>query len=129
MFIGDSLLLNEGFTRNFHLQPSRILHRVKPVLNGSNVSSKAMKFYNKQIIIIDTTLLFNNRSRKHIDVLILSKNPGIYITKLVESFDIKQIVADGSVKAWKARLWKRDADSLSIPFHDVTQSGAFVMNL
>jgi competence protein ComEC len=128
-FIGDPILLNDGFSRNFHLQPSRVLHRVKPESNTGNLSSKMFKFYNKRILIIDSTILFNNNSQKPIDVIVLSKNPKIYIPKLIEAFDIKQIVADGSVPIWKVKLWKRDADSLSIPFHDVTQSGAFVMEM
>jgi len=33
------------------------------------------------------------------------------------------------VPAWKTNYWKRDCDSLQIPWHDVTMKGAFVMKL
>jgi competence protein ComEC len=47
----------------------------------------------------------------------------------VQSFSIKQIVIDGSVPPWKAKLWKKDCDSLHIPCFDVSEKGAFVMKL
>jgi competence protein ComEC len=49
--------------------------------------------------------------------------------KLVSSLNIRQVVIDGSVPSWKARYWKKDCDSLGIPYHDVSIQGAFVMNL
>ena len=49
--------------------------------------------------------------------------------KLAASLDIKQVVLDGSVPAWKAKYWKKDCDSLKIPLYDVAMSGAFVMEL
>ena len=49
--------------------------------------------------------------------------------KLAASLDIKQVVFDGSVPAWKANYWKKDCDSLHIPWYDVTTKGAFVMSL
>jgi competence protein ComEC len=64
-----------------------------------------------------------------IDVLILSKNPRLYISNLIKTFEVGQIVIDGSVPQWKAKLWKKDCDSLHIPCFDVSEKGAFVMNL
>jgi competence protein ComEC len=48
---------------------------------------------------------------------------------MAETFSIKQVVFDGSCPAWKIKYWKMDCDSLHIPFHDVSEKGAFVMNL
>ena len=39
------------------------------------------------------------------------------------------MVFDGSVPAAKLKYWKKDCDSLHIPYHDVSEKGAFVMNL
>ncbi len=47
----------------------------------------------------------------------------------MQAFSIKQIVMDGSVPQWKAKLWKKDCDSLQIPHYDVSELGAFVMKL
>ena len=63
------------------------------------------------------------------NLIVLSKNPKLYISNLNEVFAIKQVVIDGSVPAWKAKLWKKDCDSLQVPCHDVSEKGAFVMKL
>jgi competence protein ComEC len=128
-FIGDSDLLNDDFLRNFHLQPSRVLHRVG-VASFLPADSKEFDINSRHIAIVDTSLKFLPQvQRPKLDLVILSKNPKLYISNLVQSFAADQIVIDGSVSAWKAQLWKRDCDSLHIPCYDVSESGAFVMEL
>ncbi|MCW3119864.1 MAG: ComEC family competence protein, partial [Chitinophagaceae bacterium] len=39
------------------------------------------------------------------------------------------VVFDGSVPSRKAAYWKKDCDSLHIPWYDVNEKGAFVMSL
>lgn len=128
-YIGDSVLLYDDFTRNFHIQPSRVLHRAAP----SQIipfSCKELQCGNKKIIVIDSTEYFKPLEPKQtVDVLILSKNPKLYISSLIKTFFIHQIVIDGSVPQWKAKLWKKDCDSLGIACFDVSEKGAFVMNL
>lgn len=127
-FIGDSILWYDDLLRNFHLQPSRILHRIVP--DSSAIAAHEFQINNKHIALIDTTVYFSDTiPKQNIDVLILSKNPKLYIMALHNRFSIGQIVIDGSVPAWKARLWQRDCDSLHIPCYDVSEKGAFVMNL
>lgn len=88
------------------------------------------QMHHKRIVLLDTALQFTTANPKPvIDVLVLSKNPKLYIGTLQKSFAIRQIVVDGSVPAWKAQLWKRDADSLHIPYYDVSEKGAFVMQV
>ncbi len=128
-FIGDSDLLYDDFTRNFHVQPSRVLHRIEQD-QTIPIFCKEFEFLSKKIVVIDSTMNFIQPTLKQtIDVLILSKNPKLYISNLTKTFFIKQIVVDGSVPAWKASLWKKDCDSLHIPYFDVSEKGAFVMNL
>jgi len=125
-FIGDSALLQDGFIRNFHLNPSRIQHRINKTDLASN--PKCFAFCNKSFLIIDEPIKPAN-FKTRVDILILSKNPKLYISQLQSSFSLGQIVIDGSVPSWKARLWKKDCDSLRIPYYDVAEKGAFVMNL
>lgn len=127
-FIGDSSLLFDDFVRNFHLQPSRIMHRIS--LSPNNESThKSFRVGEKQVLLLDETTSFLTASQKQtIDLLILSKNPRVYITDLAEAFQIKQAVIDGSVPLWKAALWKKDCASLQIPCYSVGEEGAFVMN-
>ncbi|HKO81560.1 MAG TPA: hypothetical protein VJU78_14245, partial [Chitinophagaceae bacterium] len=89
-----------------------------------------ISFYNKKILLIDSIVSFTPSAAKYpIDLLIVSKNPKLYISQLNHSLIINQIVFDGSVPAWKLKYWKKDCDSLHIPYHDVSEKGAFVMNL
>jgi competence protein ComEC len=127
-FIGDDVLNQNDFLRNFHVKPSRIIHRV-PISAPFN-PIKSFSINNKNIVIVDSTHLYNAKPEKEIvDLLILSKNPKVYIIRLNDAFNIKQIVADASVPAWKVKLWKKDADALNIPFYDISEKGAFVMKL
>jgi competence protein ComEC len=128
VFAGDDVLIDDNFLRNFHIKPSRILHRVsKPPLH---IREKSFNVKGKNIVIADTSLwLEKNSEKKNVDLLVLSKNPKVYINNLHQVFNIKQIVADASTPAWKVKLWKKDSDSLQIPFHDVSEKGAFVMKL
>lgn len=124
-FIGDTL---DRFTENFHLRPSRIMHRASSAILHD--TGNYIMIHNKRILLLDKTISFDITARKQtIDLLILSKNPRIYMNKLTPALDIKQVVVDGSVPAWKSRYWKKDCDSLHIPWHDVTIKGAFAMNL
>jgi competence protein ComEC len=81
-------------------------------------------------MIIDTTIKFLPATRKPtVDVLILSRKPRLRINDLQQAFYMKQIVVDGSVPAWKKGLWKKECDSLRIPYYDVSEKGAFVMKM
>ncbi|HYH16752.1 MAG TPA: ComEC/Rec2 family competence protein, partial [Flavisolibacter sp.] len=124
-FIGDSTVWQTAALFNFHIQPSRIQHRIEQVSISTN---KGFVVGGKQCLIIDTTLTFQPQPVKPvIDLLILSKNPKLYLEKLSEIYIIKQIVVDASVPFWKADLWKRSAGALHIPFYNIQEKGAFVM--
>ena len=85
---------------------------------------------NKRIMLVNETMEVEPEEEKPaIDLMILSRSPRLYIPKLSEMIDIRQIVFDSSVPAWRMAYWKRDCDSLGIPWHDVSKNGAFVMNL
>lgn len=132
-FIGDSLTGED--IQNFHLRPSRTLHRAKPAqaLDNCIHSGNYLTAYNKHILLLNKPMSFtipdSTTQRPIIDLLILSQNPKLYIRQLSRSLEIRQVVIDGSVPAWKSLFWKRDWDSLHIPCHDVTVKGAFAMNL
>lgn len=130
-FIGDSSLLADDFARNFHLKPSRIWHRISPKkLPTVYQQGNYISFYGKRILIVDKHLSFGSKEPKDsLDLLIISGNPKLYFTKFSSSYNIQQVVVDGSAPTWKIKYWKKDCDSLKIPFHDVSTKGAFIMNL
>ncbi len=131
-FLGDSDLLTNDFARNFHLKPSRVLYRITDVnaLDNLLVHENYLSYQGKHVLLVDEPVSFVPQQPKPtIDLLVISKNPKVYMKKLAASLYIKQVVFDGSVPAWKANYWKKDCDSLHIPWHDVTVKGAFVMTL
>jgi competence protein ComEC len=130
-FAGDSSLQSDDFTRNFHLQPARTLQRLHPVgeLENLFINGSYITFLNRHILLLDETRQYQPAAGKQtIDLLIVSGNPKLYFNRLQQSFTIRQVVVCTS-PAWKKKLWKRDCDSLRIPFHDVSMDGAFVMNI
>jgi competence protein ComEC len=132
LFVGDSDLLADDFIRNFHIKPARILHRIEQIggLESFRQEDNIINYYNKRILLIDQTKQFAALENKMpVDLLILSGNPKFYFTTIVKTFSVKQVVFDGSCPAWKINYWKKDCDSLRIPYHDVSEKGAFVMNL
>ncbi len=131
-FVGDSDLLSNDFARNFHLKPSRILQRIndKEAPQQLTINNNYINYYNKHILFLSSTVYYKTAEFKSdIDLLIISKNPKLYLQTLAEGVNIKQVVFDGSVPAWKSKYWKADCDSLHIPWYDVSISGAFVMKL
>ena len=128
-FVGDSACLSDPFIKSFHLKPSRTIART---LGGVNETSgnKTWRMGNKRIMLVSEAMEVEPEEEKPtIDLIILSRSPRLYISKLSEIIDIRQIVFDSSVPAWRMAYWKRDCDSLGIPWHDVSKNGAFVMNL
>jgi len=131
-FVGDSDILSDDFVWNFHLKPSRVLHRVEPVdeLRDLSEQENLMQYGSKKILLIDKNYEFGSLDAKiPIDILVVSKNPKLYFSSLTRAFNIRQVVFDGSVPSWKLKYWMKDCDSLSIPYYDVNTKGAFVMNL
>jgi competence protein ComEC len=131
-FIGDSSLLADDFIRNFHIKPSRILHRIEPAGKFSDYHRQEnLVLYNdKKILLIDGTRRYLPLENKiQVDLLLISGNPKLYFSQLSKTFSIRQVVFDGSCPAWKVNYWKKDCDSLRIPYHNVIEEGAFVMNI
>lgn len=132
-FIGDTALVIDGFLRNFHIKPSRVLHRINPANNLQNfaINNHLISCNGKQILIIDSSILipFQPTEKIKVDAIVLTKNPKIYFSKLVQHFNCKQYVFDSSNPYWKVNYWKKDADSLGIKYHSTATDGAFEMNL
>ncbi|MBY0476375.1 MAG: ComEC family competence protein [Chitinophagaceae bacterium] len=128
---GDAVLLQDGFLRNFHLKPSRILYHSyhSPLMPGS-VQNNSYRINGKKIIHINQSYVFDSlQNRIKADVLIISKNPRLYISDLLKTVDCKLIVFDSSNPQWKINLWKKDCERLQLNYFCTSEQGAFVMNL
>ena len=107
----------------------RTLKLKSPRFVGGFLYENQFIFNNKRIIIVDAPLVNTDKSvSANVDVAILSGNPKLYISDLIKQITPAQIIIDSSVPAWKASYWKKDCDSLQIPYFDVSEKGAFVMN-
>jgi competence protein ComEC len=131
-FKGDSAIMHDLDLQNFHLAPSRILHRVKPVdsLDALRISGNLFQFSSKLVLIIDSALPLQNPAHKiKVDMILLSKNAAVDIDKLINTFDCQQVVIDGTNTFRKIKRWSNDCVRLGIPYHVVSEQGAFVLNL
>ena len=115
-----------------YVNPTRILFRLLPAeeIPAFNVSGNHISFLSKKTVLLNGLKHYQpGPTRVATDLLILSQNPSEDAGQLSRSLDIRQVVADATVPAWKVRRWQQQCDSLDIPFHDVRTKGAFVMNL
>ena len=130
-FIGDSILMEDGFLRNFHIKPSRVLHRINATDSMQNISIKKnlISSNGKNILIIDDAFQIPTLSEKiKLDAIIITKNPKIYLKHLSTLFNCNQYIFDSSNPFWKIAYWKKDADSLHLQHHSTATQGAFVMD-
>jgi competence protein ComEC len=129
-FIGDSILKEDGFLRNFHIKPSRILHRTTESDSISNITYKKNFIFtrNKSVALIDSPVFYVGNKIK-VDAVIITKNPKVYIDRLYKTFDCKQYIFDGSNSMWKINKWKQACDSLHLQYHICSLQGAYEINL
>ena len=130
-FVGDADLQNDDYLRNFHLKPSRTLHRIHPAnsIKSLYISYPFIQYQGKRILLVDKPFKFQNRFKIPIDLIIVSHNPRVYISELVKVFDCKQYVFDASNSTYKINQWKKDCDSLHLRHYSTPDEGAFELNL
>lgn len=131
-FEGDRVLLDEGFLQNFHLKPSRVLHRITPAnqLQNLKIAGHEILFGNRRILLADTALyIIPDAAPVNVDLLIISTRQKINMEELAARLDIKQVVADGVVPFWILESLNKKCHQLGIPFHEVQNNGAFVLNI
>ena len=130
IFIGDDELNKDGFLRNFHIQPSRIKHRIQAdtLLKNIFMNEQFILTKKQKILLLDKSNVVLPK-QSNWDVVILSKNPKVSITKLYQFTKFSKVIMDGSNGLWKINQWKRECDSLHLQYHICSQQGAFEMNL
>jgi competence protein ComEC len=131
-FKGDEELTEDDFLQNFHLRPNRILCRVnnRAALPSLLYFPGCWLFNNKRIVVVDEYCRYDKQpERIKADIVILSKNTGLSITDLVNVFDCRQLILDGSNAPWKVDKWKADCQKLGLACYSVVDKGAFVMSM
>lgn len=132
-FKGDSVLSFDGMLQNFHIKPARIelqLNKNEEVPENLFQRNNFFHFMEKTLLVIDSSFAYEPQQQKiNVDVIVISKNPKIYISQLTKVFNCKQYVFDASNSLWKIDKWKKDCELLHLRFHSVPENGAFIMDL
>lgn len=128
-FLGDSILQQPGFLQNFHIKPSRILHRLQyaTLVDGVQFSPPILSYKNKKILIVNNSYEIGDTTAFY-DVVLITQNPKLYITEFSKKVKTNQLVFDGSNPLWKIELWQKDCINLHLPHHITAQQGAYTIN-
>ncbi len=132
LFLGDPSLTGKTSLENYHLQPARVQYGVdkRDILPNTLISDGMIIGHRKSILVINHSFYFTPSDQKiPVDIIILSGNPKIYISQLASVFTCSQYVFDSSNPMWKIRYWKKDADSLHLRHHTISEQGAFEVDL
>ncbi len=132
-FIGDSVLLADGLLQNFHLKPGRISMQLNKRTDSINGLFKKDNFYGfgrQKLLLIDHAIAIEPAAKKiDLDIIIISKNPKLYIAELYKAFNCRTIVFDASNSLWKIEKWKQDCDKLHLQHYSIPEKGAYVLNI
>ncbi|MES2777134.1 MAG: ComEC/Rec2 family competence protein [Bacteroidota bacterium] len=128
-FIGDSILLQEGFLQNFHLKPSRVFHQMEGVdhLPGVGFSNNAIQVGDKKIIMVRAGIEPSETEITSADLLIITGSPKLKLADLVQSVNPGMIVADATNSRYKISQWQKEAETLHLRFHAVAGQGAYTL--
>jgi competence protein ComEC len=127
-----SALQQNETLQKFHLQPSRLLHRVINSFNPGKllVEKNFFRFGNTSFLLIDGALdLDEFYPNTFVDIIILSHNPAIKMAQINGVFSCRHIVFDASNSAWKVAKWQQECAQLGLTCFSVADRGAFVFNL
>jgi competence protein ComEC len=131
-FYGDDEFKADGVLQNFNLKPARVSLQIEEssdTLKALSNKNRLWQFYNKSIMIIDSTIQFEpNNNQLAIDVLLICKNPKIRIVDITASVSPNIIVFDASNSLWKIAQWKKECDELHLQYFITGEQGAFILD-
>ncbi len=132
-FYGDDDFKKEGVLQNFNLKPARVSLQVEPSFDTLTALKRhrfIWQFYDKKIMVIDSTIKFESIATKtFVDVLLISKNPLIHITDITSAVNAACIVFDASNSLWKITQWKKECEDLHLQYFITGEKGAFTLNV
>jgi competence protein ComEC len=86
-----------------------------------------MNIHSKKLLIIDNSGIYKNISYKA-DFVLLTQSPKINLQRLIEEFNPKMIIADGSNYKSYTLLWEKTSKKNNTKFHSTGEDGAFIVN-
>jgi competence protein ComEC len=82
-----------------------------------------ISFQNKRILVIDSLGIYKTSIRP--EIIVLSQNPKINLTRLINEVKPKLIVADKSNYKNTIKLWEATCRKEKIPFHAIAEKGFY----
>ena len=105
------------------------MHRIRQVRH-TPFQTGSVRFGGKNILLIDEAFVCTPSEKKNpVDLVVLSGRPKIRLKDLFDAFEIRQVVLDATVPARLAASWKSECKAQGIACHNLTENGAFQMNL
>jgi competence protein ComEC len=132
-FYGDEEFREDGALQNFNLKPARVSMQVeesKDTLISLTHSGRLWQFYNKKIMVIDSTVQFEPTITKlKVEVLLICNKPKINISDIVKAVMPNIIVFDASNSLWKIAQWKKECEELHLQYFITGEQGAFILDV
>ncbi|WP_123891862.1 ComEC/Rec2 family competence protein [Chitinophaga costaii] len=126
-FAGDPEVLNNTALLQQHLLPARLPRYIarQYILPGA----QCLAFASHRLVIVQDKLPTASPIKKFkTDYILLSHNPDVDISQLLQSFDTQLFIFDASCSSGKIKQWKNDCEALTLRCFSVPEQGAFVVN-
>jgi competence protein ComEC len=145
LMLVDSAKLTDPSVLDFHVINHHTRCGVKPrlmafgdlhqeqAITQANLSFKArhpfVQFGNKLVMLVDrNTALIENESPLEASLLIVidsHRHPKL----ILQSYKAAAVIISNKVPPWNTSLWREACHELEVPYHDVREKGAFVLDI
>lgn len=83
----------------------------------------AISFQNKRILVVDSLGIYKTSIRP--EIIVLTQNPKINLTRLIQEIKPKEIIADKSNYKNALKTWEATCRREKIPFHAIAEKGFY----
>ncbi|KAF0243080.1 MAG: competence protein [Chitinophagaceae bacterium] len=131
-YLGNPTVYNNPLWVNNYLNPTRTKYR------AAIPNEKPIQLQAPQLLVGAAKKVFILRSSKNLPLqpypdsvhaVVITGNPSIHMSEIVQVVKTNQLVFDCSNAMWKIERWKKEAEHLHLRHHSVPQEGAFVFDL
>ena len=94
------------------------------------ISSNQIVAHPSAIVVLLTENRFKSKESSQVfpvDYLIVAFDNSFSITELAALFQPKKIIIDASIGRYTAEKMRKECDKLNVPYHDISNSGAFLV--
>jgi len=130
--ICDTGIINNNELQKFNINPAHEYFGVTNVNYFPAVAGNVEGIYfgKQRMLVINGPLkILPKNPPLTVDLIIISGNPRISIPDLLKAVRCKQIIFDSSNPPWKINAWEMECISNGVPYHCVSEKGAFILNL